>query len=124
MRAWLEEIVDSMKAILHWLAGKPAVLLGALGTLAGALAVLYSKKNQVGHLRDAIEVQKAKAEAARAQALADALEASAGAHDVRVQALRQQIADSQRHALELATEEDLTGLSNEEIAHRFSNSGL
>jgi hypothetical protein len=87
--------------------------------------MVRSKRNQISTLQDALEVQRIKASVARDEAQAELLTEQANVHASEVAVLRQQITQSKRRAVELASARPLdSGASDEEIAKLFSNAGL
>lgn len=121
---WLARAWGSIVGAAKWLWSKPVVLAGLFGTLVGAFFVLYSKRNQVGKLKDAVEVQRIRANVARGEAKAEALTEKADASAQEVEALRSEIVASKRRAAELAHATNLEGKTDDEIAKLFSDAGL
>lgn len=119
-RTWGELV-----AIAKWLWSHPAALAGAIGALVGAVLMVRSKTNQVSTLKGALEVQKIKASVARDEAQAELLTEQANVHGDEVKALQEQITQSKRRAVELASAKPLPdGASDEEIAKLFSDAGF
>jgi hypothetical protein len=118
-RAW-----GAIVAAAKWLWSHPVALAGAVGTFVGAVLMVRSKKNQIGTLKDALEVQRIRADVARKEGQADALTARADVNAKEVDALRGEIAASKRRAAELAHATDLKGKTDAEIAKLFSDAGL
>ncbi len=112
------------KAIGKWLWSHPVALAGAIGALVGAVLMVRSNKNQIGKLSDALEVQRIKTKVAHDEAKAEALTEQADVYADEVAALRTQITDSKRRAVELAHAMPSEGKSDEEIAKLFSDAGL
>lgn len=121
---WLAGLWRAIVRGAKWLWSHPAALAGAVGALVGAVLMVRSKKNQVSTLQDALEVQRIKTSVARDEAQAELLTERANVHADEVTALRQQIAQSKRRAVELVHAKPLDGASDEEIAKSFSDAGL
>jgi hypothetical protein len=122
---WLSQLWVAAKRFGAWLWSHPAALTAMIGTLVGAVLMVRSKRNQISTLQDALEVQRIKASVARDEAQAELLTEQANVHASEVAVLRQQITQSKRRAVELASARPLdSGASDEEIAKLFSNAGL
>jgi hypothetical protein len=121
---WAAKAWRAIVAAAKWLSSKPIVLAGLIGTFVGAFLMVRSKKNQIGQLSEALEVQRIKAAVARDEAKAEALTERADEHAEEREVLRAQIAASKRRAAELAHAKSLEGKSDEEIAKLFSDAGL
>lgn len=119
LRAW-----DGIKGAAKWLWSRPALLAGLVGAVVGGIFVMRSKKNQINNLKDAVEVQKARQQIARAEAKAEVLEASAAETGEEVEVLKREIVASKRRAVEIAEGPGTEGMNDEEIANLFSASGL
>lgn len=128
MTVWLlgawQSIVTAIKAVAKWLWAHPAAIAAAIGTLVGAVFMVRSKKNQIGHLSDALEVQKIKNLVVRDEAKVEMLSARADEHAEEVAQLHNQIVASKRRAAELAHATSLEGKSDDEVAKLFSDAGL
>jgi hypothetical protein len=122
--AWLARAWGAIVAAAKWLWAHPVALAGAVGTLVGAVLMVRSKKNQIGRLSDALEVQRIKTQVAHDEAKAEVLTERADEHAEEVAALRVQITDSKRRAAELAHAKPLEGKTDDEIAKLFSDAGL
>lgn len=121
---WLSRAWGVIVAAGKWLWSHPVALAGAAGTLVGAVLMLRSKQNQIGRLKDAVEVQRIRAAVARNEAKADALIERADTSAQEVDTLRGEIAASKRRAAELAHASSLEGKTDAEIAKLFSDVGL
>jgi hypothetical protein len=122
--AWLTRAWSAVVAAGKWLWSHPVALAGLAGALVGAALMVRSKKNQIGRMSDALEVQRIRADVARTEAKADALTEKADASAQEVETLRAQITASKRRAAELAHATNLEGKSDDEIAKLFSDAGL
>lgn len=122
--AWLSRAWGVIVAAAKWLWSHPVALAGAVGMLVGAVFMLRSKRTQIGSLKDAVEVQRIRANVARNVAKAEALTERADASAQEAEALRSEIAASKRRAAELAHATNLEGKTDDEIAKLFSDAGL
>ena len=86
--------------------------------------MLRSKQNQVSDFKTAVAIQKTKAKIAKAEAKIDLLEKSANSHGEEAARLRAEIAKGKLQIVQLASDTDLEGVTDEEIEKRFSESGL
>lgn len=106
-----------MKTLLSWALG--------IATLVGAIAIWWSKKNQISNLRDALEVQRLRQDAARAQAEVDELVQTASAAGAERAVLEAEVRDAQARAVAIATgQEGLEKLTSAEIAQAFTEAGF
>lgn len=106
-----------MKTVLSWALG--------IATLVGAIAIWWSKKNQISSLRDALEVQRLRQDAARAQAEVDELMQTADVAGAERAVLEAEIRDAQARAVAIATgQEGLEKLTSAEIAQAFTEAGF
>lgn len=121
---WLAQLWAWLRAVWQWLVSHPIALAGAIGAVFGAMMMVRSKRNQIGRLADALEVQKIKASVARDEARAEVLAQQADVHAQEVEELRAEIVTSKRRAVELAHAKSLDGASDAEIAKLFSDAGL
>jgi flagellar biosynthesis/type III secretory pathway M-ring protein FliF/YscJ len=120
----LAQLWRTIIAGVRWLWARPAVLAGAVGALIGAVAMVRSRENQIGRLKDAFEAQRIKSAVAKDEAKAELLTEQADVHADEVMAIRAQITASKRRAAELAHARSLEDASDEEIAKLFRDSGL
>lgn len=105
-----------MTKILGWILG--------IGTLAGAIYLWWSKRNDISDLKTALEVQKIRETVAKREAALEEKLADVTTSQGHIDALNGIIADQKATALVLATKLDLTGKTDQEIADLFSSSGL
>lgn len=117
-------MIGWIRKALVWLWSHPAALVGAIGAFIGAFLMWRSDRNKVATLKDALTVQKAKNDIAKAEAQAELLEGQAGAAEPRVQELKKQIAESQRKVVVIAEGPHTKDLSDEEVADLFSRTGI
>lgn len=107
-----------MKTFLAWLLG--------LGTLAGAIAIWFSRRNPIDNLKDALEVQKLKEQVAQDTAKVEELKGKGDAAALERRILEGEIAESKRAALLIASESPtkIYEMSDAEIAKSFTDAGL
>lgn len=105
-----------------WLYENPVVL--GLVSLVGAVLMVRSKRNEIGQLKDALEVQRIKVDVAKKEAKAEELMKQADDHAEEIVALRVQVNASKRRAAELLKPSEVEGMTDEQIAKLCSDAGL
>jgi hypothetical protein len=107
-----------MKQFWLWILG--------LGTLAGAVLIWLSRKNQVDRFSDALEVQKLKQQIASDLAKAEELKGQGDAARLEREKLEIDIDESKRAVLVIASESPTRAyeMSNAEVARAFTDLGL
>lgn len=117
-------IWSKIRAAAVWLWENPVALAGLAGTALGAWLMWKSKKNQIATLEDAATVQALRGKIAKDEARAELLEKQAESKEPEAERLKVEIAESKRRVLEIHQGEKLETLSDDEIAKKFSESGL
>lgn len=105
-----------MKTFFGWLIG--------IGTLVGAVAIWWSRRNQVEGFREALEVQKLKQAIAQDAAKVEELKGQGDAARKEREQLEVDIAESKARATELLTATSLEGMSDVEVARALSDAGF
>ena len=111
-------------SIAEWFQKNPGALFALLGAAVGAFFVYRSSKNRIAALEDALEVEANRRKVAKLEAQAETLEKQAEAKEPEVKRLKAEIATSKRKVAEIEAGEKLEGLTDEEIAERFTNAGF
>lgn len=118
------KFVRFWQGVWTWLKANPGALLVALGTAIGAFVIYKSKDNTVTDIHDAIGVGavlgKMKADAKRAEEI----KAGAAAKEAELSQLEEKIKDSKRRVVEISEGKPLKELTDDEIAKKFTDSGI
>lgn len=105
-----------MSRVIGWILG--------IGTFVGAVYLLWSKKNQISNLQDALEAQKLKQQIAKDEAtIADMLVKAEIALEQRAP-LEAIVHESKLKAAAILTDTDLEGLSSDELAAKLTEAGF
>lgn len=113
-----------IKAVGKWLWSHPVAIASMVGVFVGAIFVYRSQKNKIASLKDAVEVQKARALISKNTAKAEALEQRAAERDEKVEGLKKEIAESKRRVVEIHEQKPIGELNDDKVAEMFSDAGF
>lgn len=113
-----------VKKAANWLWSRPAIIAGIVGALIGGFLIYKSTKNKVDNLKDAVEIQKSKTLVAKNTAKVEMLMESADKKAKQAEQLEKEIKNSKRRVVEISENQNVEGMTDDEIAKLFSNSGF
>lgn len=114
-------VLGHIMKVWNWIKENVAAALSILGAILGVAAAYRYHKNKVGSLKDAVKVEKAKKDIARAEASKEAKLKEATSKELEVKKLDEKVQASKRRVVELETK--VEGLSDEEVADEFQRLG-